>query len=426
MSSRLALVWPLLLAVSCAPHPAPPIQVMGLALDAQGSYEVTRLELKTLEDPVAFQGSVATLMGGARIVVDPNDPMLSVNDGQLTDEQLAKAFLKSPGMPPRGNYVEHDGVLWPADFHTWNMVTTYFNFETSFSYFEGLYADRPAEELLGATVYYFPTLTLTELGPEPQLDNALFFSPVQAFAILPFEQLQKTPLSINLGVVGHEYAHRVFNRRVYRGEALPSPFLRWQGIGGATPAINLLKALDEGLADYHAFGVTCLTARGCDPRFLGSSFSDAIADERDISEEGLCMTAGLRNSLETLPWGDFTRQGLEYRVGSLIAAALYQAGERTHQRAALQRAVLSAYSDSPSPTPDLEELIYENLQTPHQFHLAAVANTLAAHIPDPELRSAACSELIDRLQIACSGSPCPELPACPATTTPGSACPKIN
>ena len=30
-------------------------------------------------------------------------------------------------------------MLWPADFHTWNMVSAYYNFERSYEYFNDIY-----------------------------------------------------------------------------------------------------------------------------------------------------------------------------------------------------------------------------------------------------------------------------------------------
>lgn len=415
-----------LVATGCAPQTKSPAQVMALIFGNQGAYEVRQVELKTVTDIVSLDGPILNLLGGARIVVDPADPLLQSNGGNLSDEQLGEIFVKSKGMPPRASYVEKDRVLWPTDFHTWNMVTTVYNFEKAFDYFQTLYDGKPTDELLGSKVYYFPTFILLEAGNNPMQDNALFFSPVQGFAVLPFDKLQQTPLSINLGVVGHEFSHRVFNRKVYEGRAIPDPLQKWLGIGSSsTPAVNLLKAIDEGLADFHAQGINCNTEFGCNTRWLSHSVSESVTDTRDIAQKNKCMTLELRNALATLPASQFTGQGLEYKLGTVLAASLYQAGEKTRKMQVLQKAVVRAYSDVAPATPGLAQVIQGNLETPGNFTLAKVADTILAHITDPALKAATCGEFLDRLQLNCSSLPCAELPACPSNTVKGTSCPTL-
>ncbi|MFZ5470977.1 MAG: hypothetical protein ACOZIN_16235 [Myxococcota bacterium] len=409
------------LLICCAPGGQAPFRVMALVLGSEGVYETRPVELHTVSDVVALKGSVAQMVGGARVLVDPNDPLLQTNGGNLTDAQLAEVFLKGKGVDVRASYIEKDGVLWPADFHTWNMVTTYFNFEQAFGYFQQIYDGKPTEELLGSKVLYFAEFTLTEVSPQPQKDNALFFSPVWAFAVLPFESLQQIPLSINIGVIGHEYSHRVFNTKVYGGRAIPDPFLRWLGLGAANPQVNLLKALDEGLADFHAHGVTCVTELGCNPRFFSHSFKDDIVDDRDISKPDKCMSEGLRTALASLPVGTFTGQGLEYEVGTLLAASLYQAGNKSAQMGVLQKAVISAYDDDSAATPGFRQLIRNNLETPQNFTLSAVLDALLAHLPaGSRLQELTCNEFLDRFQV-----PRGELPHCPVSSVKGTDCPLL-
>ncbi len=423
-------LWGFALALlACAPATQPPVKVMALVLSKEGTYETRQVELQTVMDIVAMKGSVATLIGGARIVVDPNDPLLATPG--LTDEQLAEVFLKGKGGEPKASYIDKNGVLWPADFHTWNMVSAYHAFERSFEYFQAIYDGKSTDELKNAKVYYFPTFILLEAGPTPQQDNALFFSPIQGFAVLPFDKLQKVPLSLNQGVIGHEYAHLVFNRRVYNGKAVPDPLVRWLGLGASTSALNLLKSVDEGLADFHAYGITCLSELGCNPRFLSHSFSDGIADARDFSKPDKCLSQGDYSALASLNIRDFQAQGLEYRVGTVLAASLYQAGNKAGGQtsmAVLQKAVLAAYNDPSPGKPGLSQLISTNIERPQEFKLAAVADAILAHITDENLRKLTCNELLDRMQlhVECPALPCAALPHCPANSSPGTACPDVT
>ena len=355
------------LLASCSPETKPPVQVMALVRTAGNSsspggyYQATQVEIRTLSDAVAVKGSVATLVGGARIRVDGNDPLLMTNGGMLTDEQLANVFLKDEGSAPRASYIEKDGVLWPADFHTWNMVTSYYNLELAFDYFQGM--GVPGATLAGVRVFYFPSLVFAELGPNDIKDNAMYFTPVKSFLVLPFDELQQAPLAINAGVMAHEYSHLVFSRLVYENAALPLTLTRWAS-GGQRLQPNLLKSLDEGLADYHAFGASCRSAFGCDTRLLSTSFEESLVQERDFSRNDLCLSEGLFNGLHTMGVNEFTGLGMHYQVGSVFAAALWRAGESTGQHDAMARAVLAAYDDSDSRRPGLRQVANGNLETP--------------------------------------------------------------
>src|SRR5690349_15229699 len=109
-----------MLGLACGPDPVAPVSVMALVQGPQGSYETRQVELQTISDIVSVQGTVATLQGGARIIVDGSDPLLA--GGNLNEAQLVKVFTKNEGLTPRANFIEKSGVLWPADFHSWNMV----------------------------------------------------------------------------------------------------------------------------------------------------------------------------------------------------------------------------------------------------------------------------------------------------------------
>ena len=394
---------------ACAPSPQPPVQVMALVRSggSGGTYQPTQVALRTVTDPVALEGAVARLIGGARIDMDPADPLLALNGGNLSDAQLEQVFVKEEGRSPRANFVSKDGVLWPADFHTWNLATTYYNFEQAFDHFQAV--GVPGATLGQVPVYYFPDFRLRELSPQPQRDNALYFSPVRAFLVLPFDELQATPLSINQAIVAHEYAHLVWTREVMGGAALPPVFGRWTTTAAVN--VNILKSLDEGLADFHAFAASCRTAFGCDTRFMASSFSEAQADARDISRQDLCLTEGLRNTLQSLGVNEFTGRSFHYAVGSAIASSLYHAGAGPEDWEQLSGALVSAYQ-STDPR-GLYELINENLETPQNFSLEASLDVLLAHISAPDLRTKVCSQFLGRLRVARE-----HMPSCPGTSAP--------
>ncbi len=400
--------------LACAPSAEAPVQVMALVRTggSGGSYQPTQVALRTVSDPVTLQGSVANLIGGARIDVDPNDPLLRLNGGALSEDQLARVFVKDSGRAPRVSYVQKDGVLWPADFHSWNLVTTYFNFEHAFDHFQQL--GVPGARLAEVRVFYFPEFILRELSGQPLRDNALFFSPVKSFMILPFDELQRTPLSINQGIVTHEYAHVVWNRLVFNDAALPETLTRWSG--NAAVNVNILKSLDEGFADFHAYAASCRTPFGCDTRFMEASFDESLTNQRDMARTDLCVSEGLRNSIATLGVNEFTGLGLHYQLGTVLAASLYHAGSGPEDWQSLSRAVVESYGNAQGG--GLSGLLRENIETPQNFTLERVLQLLLDSVTSPELKTRLCGQFLGRLGVARENLGV----SCPGAAVPAQGC----
>ncbi|HEX8538709.1 MAG TPA: hypothetical protein VF664_14665, partial [Cystobacter sp.] len=306
------------LTVSCAPPTQTPMKVRALVLSSNGEYAPTEVELKTITDIVAMEGTVLKVIGSAHIRMDSQDP--EANAAQ-TDEAYLRAVLKDTGRRVTASYnTDTAGVLWPADFHTWNLVTTYYNLERAWEYFTTI-AEVKQADLPQTTAYYFPEFVLADQSDEPLVDNAVFFSPVKAFLVLPFKEIQKAPMALNASILTHEYAHLVFNRRVYEGRGVPDPIRYWS-LDGNTPGLNVMKSLDEGLADFHAYVASCQTSYGCNPRVLATSLEGDLEANRDLSKNW-CMSKELRAQLLG---GNFnsTFAGREYQVGTMLASALYR------------------------------------------------------------------------------------------------------
>lgn len=376
----------LAMLASCAPDTQAPVRVRALVLNSAGQYEPQEVQLHTVTDIVTLEGSVARFMGGARVVVDGADPELQ---NATTDEALTNALLKDKGGPATASYIEKDGVLWPADFHTWNLVTAYHALERANDYFRTVGELKDSDFGGPTTVYYFPEFILTESSKDPLRDNAMYFPPVHALMVLPFDELQLAPLAINANVLAHEYAHRVFNQKVYGGAALPRPIQLWGGSG-----FNVLKSLDEGLADYHAFGASCVGPSGCSTNVLSTSYDDAEASGRDIGKKQ-CLSTSLYNQMYTTNSTQFS--GLEYQVGTRVATALYEAGQASGQHKVIQKAVLAAYSDTNADTPGLAQLLNATLGDETQFTLELALASIVAHIPDDSTKLYVCNEFVDRL-----------------------------
>lgn len=418
------LLAPFAALLACAPNPPAPVKVMALAPNESGAYATVQVELKTVANFANLKGSVAELMGGNRVVVDANDPLQNLNGGiaNMTDEQRYEVIVKDKGADVRGNFIEQGGVMWPADFHTWNMVSAYYNFERSYDYFLGVYDGVEPTELQKMRVMYW---AYARIGTsEPSTDNALYLSFIKSFVIVPFAQQKLVPLAMNIGVIGHEVAHKSFNFKVMADQGIHPVLTTW-----STSSFNLLKSLDEGLADFHGFGVTCLEPAGCRSNFLAASLSDdTLVHMRDVARTDACMDENLRSSFFNSTPDQWVRGTDMYKVGNLIAASLYQAGNRRSGDQGvqqLQKALIKAYDDESPQTPGLRQLLNSNLNTQQNWNLESVTNVIIAHVTDPELKKLLCNEFSTRLQLKCGAFPCLDMLACPATSGRENSCPLL-
>ncbi|MFY0521763.1 hypothetical protein ACN28I_00615 [Archangium gephyra] len=409
------------LTVSCAPPTQTPMKVRALVLSSNGEYAPTEVELKTITDIVAMEGTVLKVIGSAHIRMDSQDP--EANAAQ-TDEAYLRAVLKDTGRPVTASFnTDTAGVLWPADFHTWNLVTTYYNLERAWEYFTTI-AEVKQADLPQTMAYYFPSFVIADESDEPVKDNALFFSPVKGFLLLPFEKIQKAPMALNASILTHEYAHLVFNRRVYGGRGVPDPIRYWS-LDGNTPGLNVMKSLDEGLADFHAYVASCQTSYGCNTRVLATSEEGELEASRDLSKNW-CMSRELYSQLYG---GGFnsTFRGREYQVGTILASALYRASTSAADRQVLARAVVAAYSDSDPLKPGLAQLASASLDNQAKFTLGVAARSIVRHIPrgNVTLKNAVCTNFATYLQIPIAEMTGTDEDSCPESTTTTSACPSI-
>ena len=437
MWRHVSLWFALSLLSACGPDPAAPVKVMAIIPDETGTYGTREVQLTTVENVTTLQGSVLKLIGGNRVVVDGNDPTQQINGGiqNLTDEQRYEVLVRLKGGDVRGHYVDRSGTLWPDDFHTWNMVTTFYNFERAYDYYNFIYDGVDPKELRDQRVMYWAEVNLN--STEPIVDNALYLSFIKSFVVTPFKNDQLVPLAMNLGVIGHEMAHRVFNYKAYSDLGLHPVLSTWN-----LESFNWLRSMDEGLADFHGYSATCGTAEspqlaGCRPNFLADSISDArTVGFRNVGRTDACMDTPTLTALRNTSKAEWIASPNLYKVGNLLAASLYQAGNKTGKLEILQKALIVSLDDESATTPGIRQLINANANdaalATRNFTPEAVVDIIASHITDPELLKVWCSEASTRLQLRCGTWPCtiddiPAMPHCPSSARRDSTiCPLIQ
>ena len=431
----LRLAAAVLLAASCAPQKLPPVDVVVLVYNpATRAYEPRTVQLNTPTNITTLQGPVAKLVGGAKFA-------LSDSTSGNTVEELAKAITKDAGHDVNVSYIETQQTLVPADFHSLNMVTTYYNFERAYQFFTGTVGGTLNAERFGVpNVYYFAGY---EENGTALKDNAMFIKLTGGFLILPFEELQQVPLAINLGVVGHEYAHSVFNYHVHKSHPLPPTLSSWRGNLGATPGANLVAALDEGSADIFGWGITCSSdLTTCDAEYIGESLPAEYLASRRV-DQAQCMDEGMWINLEEHDYDDFTTRcvpfGCHYTVGSVFASALWRAASdaevvKTLGQGPARRAMFEALWNAQSGAGGSAALkswgtMMESAAS-NQLDFSLRAHTTDRLVPsvldavidgatDDKLKIALCSAFMDRFGLTRS-----DFARCPATAASYNECPR--
>lgn len=232
----------LLLLAGCDPDP---VRVELLAYDeATDAYDFQTVTLETIDDLNELDGRATSLIGGAAFTYDLRDGYLEWDD---------------TGHPAAFAAIEVDGVLIPEDFDSLAMVSIYYNIELSLLFFERI--GMPRDFLVHLETYYWPRFKTINVDgtTEMAVDNAYYMYMTRnqrAFFVFPFEQFQWIPMSMNSGIMTHEFSHAVFDELVDE----PNRELIAQM---NAPSVNFLYGLNEGWADYMA------AARTGDPDFIG-------------------------------------------------------------------------------------------------------------------------------------------------------------
>jgi hypothetical protein len=270
-----------------------------------------------------------------------------------------------------------DGVAVATDFDTLSMFTTYALLETSAGYFQELglnAAETPAPTLYGPRLAGAMTLV--------SRDTVFYLNGLDLFVVFPGARADRIPPGLNLGVMAHEYAHRVWYYELWNGSLMAMlPELLADADGLRT--YNLIRAASEGVADF--FGASVAN----DPRFVSDSVPGG-GDGRDLDVEKVIAQAWVSGDVPTLLGGYDP-----YALGSVLAAVLWRIDRQT-TATALPSALVAAMRD-----------VGDRVRARRQYALADFERALVAALPDGA-RSDACTALQqpyavvwDRLAVVC-------------------------
>jgi hypothetical protein len=326
----------------------------------------------------------------------------------LTPEARDRVFFTSTGMPAATRFVSDEAVLRPADSATWAHVSLFHHTQQAGDYFERL---RPGLRVPGLRLFSDVEIQVEDPGSGrigTVQDNAAYVGLVDALLTTWRGAESLPPYDLNSVFIGHEYSHRVFNQMVLSRLARRLEL---------RSHVNLLDALDEGLADFHGVGASCVESAGCRTRVFAGFRSGPERDSRDVGLSS-CVTGNLKSTLSQEKF-----EG-SYKLGSVFAATLYQSAQPSGKLSALQKAVVDSYSDEAVEKPGLRQQLQRALDTKSEaaFSLSTVTDSIAAHIEDADLKRRWCSLAADRLSLGCTAFPCAALPQCPADTPVTTSC----
>ncbi len=222
-------------------------------------------------------------------------------------------------------------------------------------------------------------------------DNAFYMKVSdndRGFFIVPFKDLQWIPISLNTGIITHEYTHYVFDKLLM--DNLPALDSKSQ---------NFLRALNEAVADYMA------VARTSDPDFMAHSIPpnlfvtpncNALKNmelSRDIAHP---ITKNYTASMDT--WAREVQEVNEYcpyELGSMISGMFYEiAGDIDTDTDAVpsDKSILQVAKWILQSLPELSVVIRSDFN----FELWDMFNRFVAEIEDDSQKQTACDILEKR------------------------------
>ena len=248
-----------------APTPA---RVRVVDLDADGEHHLTDVRLETDPDLSSLASGALRLRGGGRVVIDGLRFQRAEAEG-LDADAARHLALEHPGRPVEFRYLVEGDVAIPDDHESLLMASAYHGLERARAFFwrhdVSLATRSTLEVCFGCGLF-------VDLGvPLPYIvnDNAAYVAFADTFVLFPELLLGEVPIAADAAILSHELSHRVFRYAVYSGAAYARLLDAFSHQAALSPeewrTLNLLKALDEGSADFFA------AAFAGNPRFATAS-----------------------------------------------------------------------------------------------------------------------------------------------------------
>ena len=358
---------------ACGSDLASPFSAVAITYDVnKQAFRLAQVRVNSLSSLRHLQGSSGNVTAGGTVRVSS-----SALKGGASIDSLRSAFTKSPPSQVELSWSVLNDIVYPEDFLSLELLSTYYNVEKARSLVQSRWPDGVQFPQARPVVAHADVQD--EHGLSPLAAGELYYEPMATFFAPVTTAQQAVPPAFNLGAVVHAFGHQAVQEQVWGGVAVSAPE------AGSDPAArHLARSLAEGIGDYLGVAVSG------DPRWFDHSLQvDSAARALDQ------IQCSKPEWLAALAVPDASAPYDPYPIGSLIAGALWEeASASTEQNTS--RGVLSALGDI-------------GTRAASGLTLPIILDGLAAHSPDAQ-RADLCGLFLNRF--AQLGITAADLPSC--------------
>lgn len=258
--------------------------------DEQGKYSLQVIELKTVNNLSRLSGTAAQFLF-----------IPGMTNGKLTGEA------------PFVHYITNSqGILIPTDRLSVELFSLYAHLEKLREKDARLAIPHSAPMTVGVQVNF-------QANGKAEFNNAFYSADLKAILVVPYVISDLLPLSINGGVLAHEYFHSIFDQFVLTplGSNLKKGFDATGTRGLDDRAVYrdvLISGINEGLADFWGW------AYSGDTDFILHSLNDSRVQNRSLQAKSLTLMreSELKSSTDTFVTYEYANS-YYYVLGTQVA-----------------------------------------------------------------------------------------------------------
>jgi hypothetical protein len=339
LARRRLLAWALPIGAACAAaacDATPPTRLRVVWLDDDHQHRLRDVPIPAGSDLDQLTSNAIRFRGGGRVVID-GLRFQKLQPAEVDADRLRALARDDVGTAVHLRYTREGEVAVPDDYDSLLMASAYCGLDRVLGFLGEF--DRTLATLSTLEVCYRcgQFIDVGIVLPYLVSDNAAYAPFADLLALVPELLLSETPIAASTALLAHETSHRVFHYQVYQGAALREllrQFVEQTELSAAERrSHNLLRALDEGSADFLA------AAFARDPGFAVAGLG-ALGVERDLTGtraqderyDAACGDAAARNlNLEVRADGGHnlgTDGWSPYHLGTIWAGALWRLGNR--------------------------------------------------------------------------------------------------
>jgi len=299
-----------LAGAACAPDLGSPVRVVVVSLDLDTQqYVLGPASIRTLSSVRNLIGGAAIVQGGGAVRVSA----AAIAERGATVDSLRRQFITSAPGDVDLAYSLKDGVVYPENFESLELATAYYAIEQSRAAFA-----RWGVTTLPAARLVARADILGEDGRSPLPRGETFYAPLSTYYLPATPASAQIPISMNLGATAHALGHHAVAQLAWGGAPLPPTDAGPPRDAEWNVAKHSARAMTEGIADFFGAAVTG------EARWLDHS-DQQIASARSLDQ----LRCGSTQMLEALPLDDAQVAFDPYPMGTVLAAALWEAAVET-------------------------------------------------------------------------------------------------